>query len=29
MKGKVTGLSTPWEERKGSEIHGEKSSETA
>jgi hypothetical protein len=28
MKAKTTGLSTPWEERKGSEIHAEKSSET-
>jgi hypothetical protein len=25
MNGKTTGLGTPWEERKGSEIHAEKS----
>jgi hypothetical protein len=28
MNGKTTGLSTPWEEGMGSEIHAEKSSET-
>jgi hypothetical protein len=28
MNGKITGLLTPWEERKGSEIHPENSYET-